>query len=200
VGAGEDDPALSRLLDQVERPRYLADGSRAGVRRLEDGITDIAVCSGPVEPPTDATEVGSWSREWGLLVPEGNPDAVEGLDSLVAEALSFVNRPRDSGLRATFDAALAALDSGAVADDISGYERAARAHESPARMVARGDVDVGLGLRVSAAKLGLGFVSVGSETVRVVAAGDRAGKPGVDALATAIEEGAVFDSLAGYEP
>ena len=200
VGCGEDDPALSRLLDQVERPRYLADGSRAGVRRLEDGITDVAALSGPIEPPSDATEVGSWTREWGLLVPEGNPDAVEGLDSLVAADLSFVNRPRDSGLRATFDAALADLDTENSADEISGYERAARAHESPARMVARGDVDAGLGLRVSAAKLGLGFVSLGSETVRVVAAEDRVGKPGVKALATAIDDETVFESLAGYEP
>jgi len=199
VGSGEDDPALSRLLDVVERPRYLADGSRSGVRRLDDGVADIAVVSGPIEPPANSEQIGSWTREWGLLVPEGNPDGVTGLESLVEEVLSFVNRPRDSGLRATFDAALGELDLGNASENISGYERSARAHESPARMVARSDVDAGLGLRCSADRLGLGFVSLGFEDVRVAAAADRAGKAGVAALAGAINDGAVFESLTGYE-
>jgi molybdate-binding protein len=206
VGAGEDDPALSRLLDAVDRPRYLGDGSAAGLRRLRDGITDIAVVSGPTERPGDATVLGEWTREWGLVVPEGNPDDVEGLDALVDGDISLVNRPTDSGLRGTFDAALDALaesrdtDRAQLADAIHGYERAARAHESPTRIVARDEADAGLGLRASADALGLGFVSLGQERVTVLAASDRTGKAGVEQLRDALADGNVFDSLAGYEP
>ncbi|MCU4716785.1 molybdopterin biosynthesis protein [Halapricum hydrolyticum] len=204
LGVGEDDPALSRLLDRVDRPRYLADGSRVGRRWLEDGISDVAVLAGPIDPPEEAVEIGSWAREWGLVVPR-DPAESDGLESLLDGELSFVNRPGDSGLRATFDDALEELEAeretsrGELARAITGYERTARAHESPARMVARGDADAGLGLRVSADRLGLGFVSLGHETVRVVAKPDRADKSGAQQLADALENSDVFGSLAGYE-
>ncbi|QSG06569.1 molybdopterin biosynthesis protein [Halapricum desulfuricans] len=203
LGVGEDDPALSAVLDRVDRPRYLSEGSRVGRRWLEDGISDVAVLAGPVEPPEDAVEIGSWTREWGLV--SRDPTDLEGLESLLGGDLSFVNRPPDSGLRASFDDALERLATeressrAALADSISGYERTARAHESPVRTVARGDADAGLSLRVSADRLGLGFVSLGHQPVRVVAAPDRAEKSGVGQLADAIGDGEAFASLAGYE-
>nr|WP_231754508.1 molybdenum cofactor synthesis domain-containing protein [Halapricum sp. CBA1109] len=204
VGVGEDDPALSRLLDAVDRPRYLADGARQGVRRLEQGIADVAVLSGPVDAPGGAETVGQWTREWGLLVPDDS--GIDSLSGLVDGEYAFVNRPRDSGLRATFDDALDALaadrdtDRDALTDRIHGYERTARAHESPGRSVLAGDADAGLGLAVTAEQLDMGFVPLGEETVRVVAAADRREKAGVVALADAVAEGSVLESLAGYEP
>ena len=205
VGAGEDDPALSRLLDDIERPRYLGEESRAGARRLRDGVTDVAVVSGPVEVDADTVELGRWSREWGLLVPADDPDDVTGLADLIERDLSLVNRPRDSGLRATFDAALSELaddretDRGALIESIHGYERTARAHESPARSVLAGDADASLGLAVTAEKLDLGFVPLGEETVRVLAAPDRREKAGVRALESAIGSSDSIDRLTGYE-
>lgn len=205
LGVGEDDPALSRLLDRVDRPRYLSEGSRVGRRWLADGIADVAVLAGPVESPADAVEVGSWTREWGLLVPSDNPADVDGLESLLDRDLSFVNRPGDSGLRATFDDALDGLAAEretsrvALTASIAGYERTARAHESPARMVARGDADVGLGLGVTADRLELGFVSLGTQPVRIVAAPTRTEKDGVEQLAAALDGGEVLASLSGYE-
>ena len=70
-GAGEDDPALSRLLDRVDRPRYLDVGSRQGLRRLRDGVTDVAVVTGDADlDPNGAVDLGGWTREWGLVVPD----------------------------------------------------------------------------------------------------------------------------------
>ena len=204
VGAGEDDPALSALLDAVDRPRYLADGARAGARRLREGVTDVAVVSGPVEADCETVELGRWTREWGLLVPAGNPEGIEGLADLLDGEVSFVNRPRDSGLRASFDDALAELadergeSRAALTDAIHGYDRTARAHESPARAVLSGGADAGLGLAVTAERLDVAFVPVGEETVRVLAAPERAHKPGVEALETAIAEGGAIDRLSGY--
>ncbi|TKX76850.1 molybdopterin biosynthesis protein, partial [Halorubrum sp. SD626R] len=109
LGAGEDDPALNRLLDRLDAPRYLPVGSREGLRRLRDGVPDVAVVAGPTDREVDSVELGGWSREWGLVVPEGNPANVDGLASLVEEDLRFVNRPPDSGLRRTLDDALGEL-------------------------------------------------------------------------------------------
>jgi len=202
-GAGEDDPALSRLLDRVDRPRYLGVGSRQGRRRLRDGVTDVAVTTGDSAP--EGVELGGWTREWGLVVPAGNPAGVEGVADLVDGDLRFVNRTTDSGLRSTLGEAMAGLadergaDRRDLTDAVDGFELAVRAHESPARKVLAGEADAGLGLRATAEALGMGFVPGGTERVTVVADPDRAEKPGVRRLETAIEEGAaVFDELAGY--
>ncbi len=205
-GAGEDDPALSRLLDRVERPRYLGIGSRQGRRRLRDGVTDFAVLTGD-SIPEGAVELGGWTREWGLVVPDGNPDGLEGLVDLVDEDVRFVNRTTDSGLRSTLESALDAvasdrgLDRRELTDAIDGFELAVRAHESPARKVRSGDADAGLGLRATAETLGMGFVPCGTERVNVVADPVRMEKPGTERLKTAIDNGSdVFETLAGYRP
>ena len=204
LGAGEDDPALSRLLDRLERPRYLSVGSRQGLRRLRDGVTDVAVVTGEAAPD-DAAELGGWTREWGLVVPAGNPDDVEGVADLVDDELRFVNRTTDSGLRTTLGNAVAALadergvDRHDLVEAIDGFEFAVRAHESPARKVLTGEADAGLGLRSTAEALGTGFVPCGTERVRVFAAEGRREKPGVRRLERAIKEADdVLDSLPGY--
>ncbi|UPW00889.1 molybdopterin biosynthesis protein [Halorussus gelatinilyticus] len=212
LGVGEDDPALARLLDAVERPRYLSVGSREGLRRLRDGVPDFAVTSGePADSASDrgvdATELASYRREWGLVVPSGNPEDIAGLADLVDRDLRFVNRGSDSGLRTSLGNALADLadERGATRHDlvesIDGFELAAKAHESPARKVAAGRTDAGLGLRATAEKLGLGFVPVDTETVRVLANPDRESKPGVRDLDAALDErlDAVLGDLPGFD-
>ncbi|MFC4550865.1 MULTISPECIES: molybdopterin biosynthesis protein [Halorussus] len=208
LGAGEDDPALARLLDALDRPRYLAVGSREGLRRLRDGVPDFAVTTGgdATDRGVEAEELGSYEREWGLVVPAGNPEGIEGLADLVDRELRFVNRGTDSGLRTTLGNALAALaeERGTtrheLVDAIDGFELTTKAHESPARRVADGKADVGLGLRATAEKLGLGFVSLGTETVRVLANPERTEKTGVRELADALDEElvGVLDGLAGF--
>ena len=206
-GVGEDDPALSRILDGVTHPRYLSVGSREGLRRLRNGVPDVTVTSAPSDPEVETVDLGGWTREWGLVVPADNPDDVTGLADLVDGDLRFVNRGTDTGIRASLGEAVAALadERGVERHDlvsaIDGFDLTVRAHESPARKVAAGDADAGLGLRATAEKLGLGFVPVGEETVRVLAATDRAEKDGVEALRGAVTDtGDVLDSLPGYGP
>ncbi|WP_255195465.1 molybdopterin biosynthesis protein [Halorarius litoreus] len=204
-GVGEDDPALARLLDRVQHPRYLGIGSRPGLRRLRDGTPDVVVTSAPGDSGVEHEELGAWTREWGLVVPAGNPDDVQGIGDLVDRELSFVNRTTDSGLRTSLGNAVADLadergvERHALVEAIDGFDRAVRAHESPARRVLAGKTDVGLGLRTTADRLGLGFVPLGEETVRVLANPDRVGKPGVEQLRRVVEAGDdVFDALPGY--
>ncbi|WP_123622522.1 molybdopterin biosynthesis protein [Halorubrum sp. CSM-61] len=210
LGVGEDDPALNRLLDRLESPRYLPVGSREGLRRLRDGVPDAAVVAGPGDREVDAVDLGGWRREWGLVVPEGNPDGVTGLADLVDGDLRFVNRSTDSGLRRSLDDALDGLAADRDAsrrnltDRIDGYGLTVRAFESPVRKVIAGDADAGLGLRETAERLGCGFVSLGEQPVSVRAAPDRVERDAVAELAGALEDlvdtadDDLLDDLAGY--
>jgi putative molybdopterin biosynthesis protein len=205
-GIGEDDPVLSRLLDRLDRPRYLAVGSREGIRRLRNGVPDVAVTAGTVNRDVDAEQLGSWTRAWGLVVPEGNPDGIEGVADLVDRDLRLINRTTDSGLRTTLANAVGDLadERGERRRDleaaIDGWDLSARAHESPARKVAAGDADAGVGLGSTAEALGLGFVPLGEQVVRVHANPDRTGKEGVQALEEAIHDvDSIIEELAGYE-
>ena len=193
LGVGEDDPLLWRLLDDLDRPRYLPVGSREGLRRLRDGLPDVAVATGPSEREVDAEPLGGWARDWGLIVPSENPEGVDGLADLIDRDLRFVSRDRASGLRASLDAAIGELaeqrgvDRSTVTDAIDGYSLTSKGFESPARKVRDGTADVGLGLRVTAADLDLGFVPLGEQTVRVLVHPDRVDKPGIERLATAMD-------------
>ncbi|AGB37815.1 molybdopterin biosynthesis protein [Natronococcus occultus] len=193
LGVGEDDPTLSRLLDGLDNPRYLSEGSRPGLRRLREGLPDVAVLAGPTDRDVDAEELGSWEREWGLLVKPGNPDRIEGVADLVDEDVQFVNRTTDSGLRSSLGAAVADLaerrdvERHDIVDAITGFDLGLRAHESPARKVLADEAGAGLGLRETADRLDLGFVSLGSQRVRVLVNSDRRSKPGVAELEDALE-------------
>ncbi len=194
LGVGEDDPTLNRLLDRLENPRYLAVGSRPGLRRLREGVPDVAVVAGPIDREVDAEHIGRWSREWGLAVPSGNPRGIEGLADLVDRELRLVNRTTDSGLRTSLGLAVADLATErersreSLVEAIDGFDLGLRAHESPARKVLAGDADAGLVLGETADRLGLGFVPLGEQDVRVLAHPDRLEKPGVAELVAVLEE------------
>ena len=193
-GVGEADPVLWDLLDAVPRTRFLAVGSAEGDRRLAGSVPDVAVVTGADEDAA-GTLLGGWTREWGLVVaPETDAAAaIDGLAALVDGDWRFVNRGR-SGLRDAFDAALDDLADerdathAELVDAIDGAERTAPGHEGPARRVATGDADVGLGLRATAAKLDFGFVSLGHQPVEIRVNPDRVDKPGVADLRAALAD------------
>ncbi|KAB1187640.1 MULTISPECIES: molybdopterin biosynthesis protein [Haloferax] len=206
LGVGEDDPALSRLLDRVPSPRYLAVGSREGLRRLRDGIPDVVVVAGDARSDGNAVELGSWTREWGLVVPTDNPAGVTGLGDLVDADLRFINRDTNSGLRTELGNAIATLadERGQtrheLVEAIDGFDRGMKAFESPARAVLAGRADVGLGLRETAESLGLGFVSLGTQPVHVLGNPDRTQKESVQQFGEILADGDdVFGTLSGYE-
>ncbi|RQG97491.1 molybdopterin biosynthesis protein [Natrarchaeobius oligotrophus] len=211
LGVGEDDPTVNRLLDRLENPRYLSVGSRPALRRLREGVPDVAVVAGPLGddageiavsvPGTDSdagepVDLGSWEREWGLLVRPGNPDDVDGVAALIDRDLRFVNRTTDSGLRTSLDRTLA--DRAAERDtdrrdlerSIDGYDVGLRAHESPARRVLAGEADAGLGLAETADRLELEFVPLGRQLVRLLANPDRVDRDGVRHLERALADDA----------
>ncbi|MUV61862.1 molybdopterin biosynthesis protein, partial [Halobacterium sp. CBA1126] len=200
---GERDPGFDRVLDRLSNPRFLGLGSREGARRLRNGVPDLAVTT---DNRGEGEELASWTREWGLVVPAGNPLAVSGISDLVDADVTLSNRTGASGLRDALDDALAALaeerdgDRRTLAEEIDGYERETKGTESPARAVLEGDADAGLALRATADRLGLEFVPVGEQPVRALANPERVEKPGVQELAGALDDlEDVLADLAGYE-
>ncbi len=188
--AGEDDPTFADGLDAVERARFLPVGTREGRRRFERGIPDLAVLAGEAEP-AEGRLVARWTREWGLLVPEGEETAIEGIADLVDGDHRFANLEA-MALREAFDARVAALaaERDSTREELSahidGYGRARRGLESAARLVAQGEADVGLGLARHADSIGLAFVPLGHQPVSVYVAPARREKPGVTALLDAL--------------
>jgi len=202
LGVGDPDPLVAALLDSVSAPRYLTLGPADARRWFANGIPDVLVTAagesgdGPSLPrgAPDAEVLTGWRREWGLVVPEGNPAGVDGLDALADGDLALSTLDADLTLREAFDDA---LDAAGI--DVNGDGEGLPGIESAARSVAAGRADVGLGLRETAETLGLDFIGVGSQPIRLVAAGDRQGKPAVAALAAAAERTDRLDGLAGYE-
>ncbi|MDR5657323.1 molybdopterin biosynthesis protein [Halodesulfurarchaeum sp. HSR-GB] len=205
LGIGESDPLLSRLLDRIDGPRYLPHGSREGRRRFRDGIPDFALLAPADAEAVDGEVLGTFDREWGLVVPSGNPANVSELADLLA-ADSFYNLPTVSGLRSALDEALADLaaerdvSEAELADRIPGYDRTVNGIRSPARRVAQGTATVGLGLRFAASELDVDFVPLGTQTLTIVAAPDRVEKPGVRELQSVLETDlpGIIDGTPGY--
>jgi len=201
LAIGEDDPGAAALMDELDAPRYLPDGTAAGVRRLRDGVPDVAVVAGEPRREPPGEELAAWAREWGLVVPTGNPEGIEGASDLAGEsAHSFANLASGSGLRSALDDRLESAEPAVTPDAIDGYGVGLRGHESPARRVLAGEADAGLGLRATADRLGLDFVSLGSQLVRLIGNAKRAGAAGLTALTDALDAlSTVLAALSGYE-
>jgi putative molybdopterin biosynthesis protein len=144
------------------------------------------------------TGVARCEREWGLAVPGGNPDGVDGLEQLADGDLLFANLGPALSVREAFDTR--AESAGVAVGDIAGYHRGLPGLESAVRTVATDDADVGLGLRTTAIEHGLDFVPLGTQTVRVAVAPSRRGKSAVDALEELIERTLpdLLGEMAGY--
>jgi molybdopterin molybdotransferase/putative molybdopterin biosynthesis protein len=189
LGVGEGDPTLSTVLDDLPGARYLTHGAVAGARSLRRGIADVAVVTDSVETPSAGTVVGGWEREWGLVV--GDDVAVDGLADLVGD-VAVATLDDQWGLGASYRDALARLATArdesvaAVSDAVGAVETAGL--ESPARRVADGRADVGVGLQTTAEAVGQAFVPLGTERVDVVVAADRVEKDGVRRLIEALDE------------
>jgi len=183
---GESDPRVIDALEAVDRARSLAGGTAGGERWLRDGIADVGVVTGRVDV---GIELASWDREWGLVVPAGEGDSTvaDVLDG--AETIGVLGT--ETGLRRAFDDALATRadelrDTLAAGREIGERTVELAGIESPARRVAAGRLDAGLGVATTADEFGLGFVSMGHQRVAVRARSDRTGKAGVQRLRAAL--------------
>ncbi len=197
LGVGDPDPVLSSLLDSLSVPRYLRFDATDARRWFDDGVPDLLVTAGDTtDDPGE--ELARWCREWGLVVPADGP-GIDGVEHLAAADLTLANLDTDLALRGAFDRALD--DAGVSTGAVDGYHRALPGIESAARRVAEGAVDAGLGLRQTADRLGLGFVRLGTQSVRLAVAPARQGKSGVNSLARTVDRRlpGLLDETPGYD-
>jgi len=112
-------------------------------------------------PGVDVQVMTLVGREQGLLLPKGNPKAVESLGDLTNPEVSMVNRQRGAGTRILLDYHLEQL--GLKSEDIQGYDHEEFTHLAVAAAVASGRADCGLGIAAAAKALELDFIPLFKE-------------------------------------
>jgi len=105
-------------------------------------------------------------RSLGLIIPPGNPQALQSLADLTQPGLRLVNRQPGSGTRVWLDAQLGRLDI--APRSVTGYEREELTHLAVARAVDEGEATVGLGIHAAAAAYGLDFIPLTQERYDLV--------------------------------
>lgn len=186
VFAGSNDPFLNALLSRFKEESgvdvaVLELGSMGGLRTLRDGCAHL--CGTHLFDPRTKTfntpymedVLGDLSgyrrlplflREQGLLVRKGNPLGVRGVEDLVREGVSFVNRQRGSGTRVMLDHLLE--ERGIDPSRVVGYSREESSHVAVAAAVAAGEAYCGLGARAVASPFGLDFVPLFEELYELI--------------------------------
>jgi putative molybdopterin biosynthesis protein len=188
-------------------------GSLGGLVALRDGLCHVAgshlldPASGEYTLPyidrvlegRDVAVVRLVDREQGLIVAEGNPLGIAGIEDLARPDVRYVNRQRGAGTRVLLDHELGRL--GIEPDAVSGYTREEHTHLAVAAAIAAGRVDAGLGVMAAARAFGLGFVPVTREPYDLVLLTGTLEQPVMAPLWALLEQPAFRDAveaLGGY--
>ncbi|WP_407522143.1 substrate-binding domain-containing protein [Methylobacterium oryzisoli] len=144
-------------LAQVGDGRAAAAGFHFGAHAAPPGSAFAAALADPalaVRP--------LFRREQGLMLAPGNPLGIAALADLPRTRARLVQRQRGSGTRLWFERlwAEAGLDPAALAP--AGTEEFT--HQAVAALIASGAADAGMGTRAVAARFGLAFLPLGTET------------------------------------
>jgi len=97
----------------------------------------------------------------GLIVPKNNPKDIKGINDLVRDDITLINRQAGSGTRILLDYLLDR--SGINPDSIMGYNHEEFTHMAVAVDVLSGAADCGMGIFAAAKALDLGFIPMEKE-------------------------------------
>ena len=186
VVVGSHDNTLDLLADEVRAQRAHLSissshvGSMGGLMAVKRGVCHVAGTHLLDEhdgsynisyikrflPDVPVRLVHLVMRDQGLMVPPGNPKGIRGIEDLVREDVSLINRQGGSGTRILLDFRLKQL--GLAPDRIQGYANEEFTHMAVAVAVLSGAADVGLGIFAAARALGLDFIPVVTEQYDLV--------------------------------
>jgi putative molybdopterin biosynthesis protein len=168
--SGSDDPALDLLLSAVGTSAERAAGGRgsvAGLGLLAQGVVDAAAVHLRDEQTGRSNDsfarrvlggepamlVHLWSREQGIVVPQGNPRGVRGVADLAETRLAW--RPPGTGSRLLLTRLL--RDAGVVPPPEA---EMCDSHLGVAVAVSTGAADAGLAVRSVAESVGAEFIPI----------------------------------------
>jgi putative molybdopterin biosynthesis protein len=215
------DPSLGLLAEHVHRQTrehrvlWRHAGSQDALRALRRGEAHIAgthlwdPATGQSNLPAIRRELAGMPvnvialSEWqqGLMVQQGNPKGIRGVQDLAREDVSIVNRGPGSGSRVIFDHHLrqAGIDTGQV----TGYDRLRGSHAEVAAAVRDGLADAGPGILATARLYGLDFIPLQQERYDLVVPVEFLSYAPVRVVletATGPHYRREIDTLGGYDP
>ncbi len=181
-------------------------GSIGGFNAVKRGEADVAgihlldESSGEYNAPylkryglsDEAVIVRGYIRQQGLIVAKGNPKGIHGVEDLLMNNITFMNRNHGSGTRILFELCLKRIadqqmtTTEEIASRIRGYESEAKSHTAIATAVSHGKVDAGLGIRTAAQRNGLDFIPIADEHYDFLVLKRRLDKEGVKKLLDAL--------------
>ncbi len=140
-------------------------------------------------------------RDQGLILQKGNPKGINGIEDLIRDDVTFVNRQAGSGTRILFDYKL--KQSGYDSSQINGYDHEEYTHMAVAVDVLSGAADCGMGIYAAAKALDLDFISMVREQYDLIIPSSYLENQNIQELIATIRSGDFrerVNSLGGYDP
>ncbi len=207
------DAALAQLQGQAAGRGLHLDvrfcGSVDAIRALNEGRCLVAGFHVPRQPQADSLTaltfrpllqpgrhklIGFADRSQGLMVPRGNPLALDSLRSVAQRRARLALRDKGSGTRLLFDELSQQAGLGSAQFVVTPQEEPS--HQACAAAVAAGSADVALGIASAAASQGLDFVPVQDERYYLVCLKSAIESPAVVALRQLLQAPSWQQSLA----
>lgn len=139
----------------------------AGTHLLDEKSGEYNISAVQRHVPDESVHIFDFvGRTQGLIVQEGNPRKIKGLNDLPCSGLKIVNRQRGSGTRVLLDYLL--KQSNISPGSIIGYDNEEYTHYNVAAAVSSGFVDVGMGIMAAALASGLEFIPIADERFQLV--------------------------------
>ncbi len=139
-------------------------------------------------------------RVQGLMVAQGNPRHIVGIEDLKRPDITFVNRQKGSGTRILLDSRL--FKAAIAPAEIKGYEREENTHMAVATLVARGQADTGLGAQSAASVVGLDFIPLLKERYDLIALQEDFEQPPLQKIREVVQQESfknMLQSIPGYD-
>ncbi len=214
------DPLLDKLLDPLrDRIDLHWSGSLGGIAKLVAGEVDLAAIhlydpeSGHFNKPfidrfwlsDSVILVRGYDREIGIMFRKDTK--VERVSDIIERGLRYVNMPPGSGTRLLADRILImemrrlGLEEPDPSKFVRGYDVQVRTHMGVAKKIAKGEADVGFGIREVAESFELEFLRVLWESYDFVIWRESFKKPSIEEFVERLRSGEVrrlASELRGY--
>ena len=171
----------------------------AGVHRLGGADEDNVAALRRLYPHRSLVVVNLTRWRQGLVLPEGNPLELRGVEDLLRPGLRVALREAGAGASRLVEDALAELGC-PTSTGLQGP--AAQGHADLARLVSAGAADVGVGIESEALAAGLDFLALDDEHFDLVMTPQTAALPSVERMLNELVDGSFrceVASIDGYD-